>query len=375
MNPWQPTAVIESLPDDRRIWFISDLHLGDGTPSDAFFGKDKHLMALIRRVEQEEAILVIVGDAMDFHQAWTFARIMRAHEEVLSTMSRIAREGRLYYVLGNHDFDLNLFRQILNFRVCHELQIGNRILVRHGHQFDPYISDNLEGSNMATKVHHLLERILKTWVRLPLGEFYTIGNRLTFWSACQLGRMLTLYSRIMKTLHLPDLSQPHLEHLEYWSRSNMGDPMCMLDPIEKMLADEHWETIICGHAHLPCQIRFKDKTYINTGSWSFGSTHYAVWDGKTFRVRDWITGREFHDEMYQNVLDGSINERTFLTWWNENYMGWLRFRCGEERTGRLRGWEAYIRDQQFLAQLPGAQLQPLADSNTAPPDERDAEPT
>ena len=39
----------------------------------------------------------------------------------------------------------------------------------------------LEGSHVATKVHHLLERYLNTWLRIPLGEFYTFGNRAMFW--------------------------------------------------------------------------------------------------------------------------------------------------------------------------------------------------
>ena len=33
----QRPPVIEKIPADRRIWFISDLHLGDATPSDVFF--------------------------------------------------------------------------------------------------------------------------------------------------------------------------------------------------------------------------------------------------------------------------------------------------------------------------------------------------
>jgi hypothetical protein len=91
---------------------------------------------------------------------------------------------------------------------------------------------------------------------------------------------------------------------------------------------------------------------VNTGSWSFASSHYVVWSGTHFECRDWITGREFADELYGPVLDGTIDEKDFWQWWRENYMGFLRFREGEERRGRLRGWESYIRDVQFLAQLP-----------------------
>ena len=74
-EPEEIKEVTETVPHDQPIWLVSDLHLGDGTPSDAFFGKDRHLMALVRRVEREGAILVINGDALDVQQAWTLTRI------------------------------------------------------------------------------------------------------------------------------------------------------------------------------------------------------------------------------------------------------------------------------------------------------------
>ena len=46
MSGWNRPTTTERIAADGRIWFVSDLHLGDGTPSDAFFGKDKLLMAL-----------------------------------------------------------------------------------------------------------------------------------------------------------------------------------------------------------------------------------------------------------------------------------------------------------------------------------------
>src|SRR5690606_31228144 len=132
VSGWNRPYKIEHIPDDGPVWFISDLHLGDGTPSDAFFGKDRYLMALVDTVEEQDATLVIGGDAVDFNQAWSFTRILRAHQELLTSFARIARRGKLFYVVGNHDYDLSLYRDILNFRVCDELEIGDQILVQHG---------------------------------------------------------------------------------------------------------------------------------------------------------------------------------------------------------------------------------------------------
>ncbi len=351
MSGFQRPIAIERIAADQKIWFISDLHMGDGTPCDVFFGKDRHLLALVETVEREGAILVVVGDAMDFHQAWTFTRILRAHQELLGAMSRLGRQGRLLYVIGNHDYDIALYRQVLNFRVCEELHIGNQILVQHGYQYDPFIGTALDGTHVATKVHHLIERYLNTWLRIPLGEFYTVGNRVLFWLVHKIALGLGGYGRAMKAIGFPR-SHDHIERqLNYWARSNMGDPMCIYRPIQQRLRDDTWTYILCGHSHLPGIVPEGDRAYVNTGSWSFASSHYVVWDNQQFVVRDWITGRVFKDEFYEPLLDGTIDEKDFWQWWRENYMGYFRFREGEERRGRLRGWESYVRDHQYLAQL------------------------
>src|SRR6185503_843248 len=69
-------------PPDQPLYIISDLHLGDGTRSDAFMGKDKELLSFLEKVRSEGAHLVVGGDAIDFPQAWSFTRILRAHSAV-----------------------------------------------------------------------------------------------------------------------------------------------------------------------------------------------------------------------------------------------------------------------------------------------------
>ncbi len=331
-------------------------------------------MALIRRVAREGGILVVAGDALDVQQAWTITRILRAHQDLLGTMSDLARQGRLVYIVGNHDDDLSLYRDLLHFRVCDSLHVGDVALVTHGHELDPFIGTHLEGSNWATRSHHLAERYLDTWLRLPLGEFYTLPNRLMFWLTHKAGLAARLAQHAGRRFGRDDLGRAFLEHLDYWARSNMGDPMGMLTPALARLSEGPWRFTVCGHSHLPGVVHhpdLPDRAYVNLGSWTFGSSQYATWDGERFEVRDWRTGRRYGDELYRPALTGVLDEKDFWQWWRENYMGWLRFREGEERRGTLRGWEAYVRDHQLLAQLPDEELPalpppPLAD----PPDLR-----
>jgi hypothetical protein len=98
---------------------------------------------------------------------------------------------------------------------------------------------------------------------------------------------------------------------------------------------------------------------VNTGSWTFASSHYAVWDGTVFTCRDWINGTEFGQDLYEPVISGIVYQKDYWQWWRENYMGFLRFREGEERRTRHRGWESYVRDTQHLSQLQPLTLEPL----------------
>lgn len=378
------TPVVIKIPADRRIWFVSDLHLGDATPSDVFFGKDRQLIALVDRVDREGSVLVVVGDAIDFHQAWSLTRVLRAHQELFSALSRLARDGRLYYVIGNHDYEINLFHEILQFRVCDELHIGDRILVVHGWQFDPYLRDAIHhGHGWSTTIHHAVERYLGTWLRIPLGEFYTRGNRFLFWLAHKIALVANFYAAAMARLGLTRSAENLNRYLTYWARSNMGDPMGIFQPIWEVLESDRFDAVVCGHSHLPGVVQRKGKTYVNTGSWTFASSHYVVWDERSGWIcRDWLTGARFGQELYEMLLDGVVYEKDFWQWWREQYMGLFRFREGEERKGRLRGWESYVRDYQHLSQLLPLHIDPLqveslradslevrlVDENTAPDD-------
>ncbi len=156
-----------------------------------------------------------------------------------------------------------------------------------------------------------------------------------------------------------------MRYADYWAQGNMGDSMGIFRPAIEHIHKGSWKYIVCGHSHVPGIVRIDDGVYVNTGSWTFASSHYCVWDGNDFTARDWLSGREFHQEFYEHMLDGSLYEIGFNQWWNSNYMGMLRYREGEERLGRLRGWESYIRDHQHLSYL--VSRMPADPDTSAPP--------
>lgn len=330
----KPLNVTRRIDPDQRIYFISDLHLGDGSPSDAFLGKDRELIEFLDAVRDERAHLVIAGDAIDFHQAWSMSRVLKAHARLIGELARLAESHGVTYIWGNHDYDISLFKDLLRFEVCSRLELGDKVLVQHGYEYDPFIGPNLDQTHTATQVHHMIERLTGSWIRLPLENFYTPANRIAFWVSHKAAVIGGAWYGLLGRLGFEDAGKGFDLTSHYWTQNQLGDPGCLTRHVKAAMAASDFPFLVCGHSHVPGIVELHPgKTYVNTGSWTFNSSQYAVWDGSGFSVHDWMSGRTFDDRAYRRVLDGHTQDHAFMEWWRENYMGWFRFRVGE--AGRL----------------------------------------
>ncbi len=328
-----------ALAPDRPLYIISDLHLGDGTRSDAFMGKDRQLLAFLQKVRSEGAHLVINGDALDFHQAWSFTRILRAHSDLLGELSRMADTTGVTYIWGNHDYDIQLFKDILRFRVLSSLDLGTTVRIVHGYEFDPFIGPHLEQSHVATRIHHFIERITGAWIRLPLENFYSPANRFTFWLIFNLMRLGQLRYRALRRLGFARAGAWEEMQARYWTQNQLGDPQCIWNAVRDWVTTSPYTWTVTGHSHMPGLVEITPgRFYVNTGSWTFQSSQYAYWDGTRFAVRDWLSGREFDDRAYRSLVDRRFQHLGVDDWWRENYLGWFRFRGAEERRLRPHEW-------------------------------------
>ena len=144
-----------------KVYFVSDLHLGDGSHADVFLKKDEHFLAFLDEVEREAQALVIVGDALDFEQAWYFSLIVRAHREVIARLTALTDKLRVIYVYGNHDPDIVLFRDILKWQLCDKVVVDGHILAVHGYEFYSYVGQKCEESSFWARAVMLYERALR----------------------------------------------------------------------------------------------------------------------------------------------------------------------------------------------------------------------
>lgn len=199
------TAALAALPsggraqphDRNRIVLISDVHIGDGSPT-VWYQPHLHepyLLALLDHVQaqaHEIGELVILGDFVDF---WTyppgrrppgFAQIAAANPKVFGPDGRLPRlldalDGRITYVPGNHDgeitqVDLDMIRspngrsiRLHRDPVYVPATSGPRLAFAHGHHWTmfnaPYPGTRFGslpvGHFVTRSFSHYLETILK----------------------------------------------------------------------------------------------------------------------------------------------------------------------------------------------------------------------
>jgi UDP-2,3-diacylglucosamine pyrophosphatase LpxH len=346
--PWArrpaPTRTVK-LPQDKPLYVLSDVHLGDGTRSDAFVGKDRELLELLQQVRDEGAHLIIAGDIIDFSQALTFTRVLRAHGEVIRALSTMAGEAGVTYIWGNHDYDMALYRDLLAWDVCSAVELGDDILLVHGHQLDPYIANNMRESGVATTIHHQVERVLGTWIRVPLEDFYTWPGRMAFWFAWHWTQVVRVVYGALASVGFPRKGEEYEDYLRYWIQAQTGNPMDLWPQVQRHVQRGPHRILVSGHSHLPGRVEVvPGRTYINSGSWTFRSTNYVRWDCERFEVLDWATGAVIGDEHYQTLMQGRVQGVTFDQWWRHEYRGWLRFRCGERVRRGLDSEPWYLQD-------------------------------
>lgn len=318
------------MTGDRPVTIVSDLHLGDGSQSDAFMGKDRLLMEVIEEVAQERGVLVINGDAIDLLQAHDLTPVLKAHGPLLRAIADCSTRARVIYLTGNHDHDIRVYRDFLRWEVASRLWVDDAS-IQHGHQFDPFIGEDVKAAGAMTRVHHAVERRFGVWLRIPLHDFYTLPNRLTFWLGYRGWQLTAVRNQLLRAIGLREQADRSQRYMDYWVRSEAGDPMTLTFPSLRYGRTSGAKAVVCGHAHMPGNFVEDGVRYVNTGSWTFRQAQVTRLEGGEFTVRDRITGVEYGRQLYAAVLAGELDDLHFERWWRNQYLGWLRFRKGELR--------------------------------------------
>lgn len=314
------------LSRGERIFFVSDLHMADGSGADLFAGKDADFIAFLDHVAEHGDKLVILGDAFDFYVASSFDRVLRAHKRVLRRLKELADAKEVLYVYGNHDEDIVIFEDLLNFTVVERLVLPPDVLVLHGHEYDPYFHDedaNAWARALATG-HGRIEHLLGAPIRAPLASYDNPVNRFCHVIAYRALRVAEGWASLLARMGLRAQAREWRRWIDFWNRTEQGDMQGMYKEVKKRLPQLQYRTLVCGHTHLPGVVDIDGKTYVNTGTWTRDLSTYVVWDGNRFTCRDWRTGVVLTDQLYRPFIDGTAPV-PLQQWWRQHYRGWFRF--------------------------------------------------
>lgn len=152
--------------DSSKFVFMSDVHRGDGSWADDFSKNQNLYFAALTQYYKGNYTYIENGDGDELWKFNELSDIIHVHSDVFWILSEFYKDGRLYFIYGNHDMvkkknkyvRVNMY-QYYNHRdkkyislfediVVHEGLVmihkdtGDKIFIVHGHQVD-FMSNTL----------------------------------------------------------------------------------------------------------------------------------------------------------------------------------------------------------------------------------------
>jgi UDP-2,3-diacylglucosamine pyrophosphatase LpxH len=245
----------------RAVW-LSDVHLG------ARACRARLLLDFLKRTKCE--VLYLVGDIIDLESMRSSFYWPPSHVDVLRLLLRKSQTGtRIVYIPGNHDDELRAMigMRLGNIeilaRTVHTTQLGKRMLVLHGDEFDTVVKCGGIALGIGLVVGSFAYRRLLT------------ANRLVHWLRERFG-------------------------LPYWSlaqhlKARFGKAQGYIAKFQqaslRAAAEAGLDGVICGHIHRADLLERDGLVYCNDGDWvesctaltetTHGELELVTWRPKT----------------------------------------------------------------------------------------------
>lgn len=241
----------------KKIFFISDAHLGLSSP-EFERAKEDRLLEFLAHVGENGQALFILGDLFD---AWLEYRLVipKGFHRLLTALEDLTRAGiAVHYLAGNHDYWMrDYFRSSLGVKTYPEpfsVTIeGTKFFLHHG-----------DGLATRDRGYKILKKILRNPVAVWVYSWVhpDIGLRLARASSRQ--------------------SRDHTAHKNYGESDGM-----------KSFANERfaegYQIVIMGHRHEPILSKSDHGTYVNLGDW-ISHYSYAEFSSGRIDLKQWSSG-------------------------------------------------------------------------------------
>ena len=246
-----------NLTPGKKIYFISDFHLGVPNDTDSRKREDK-IVAWLNSISNDVQILYLMGDVFDYWFEYKEV-VPRGYVRLLGKLAELSDAGvEMHYFTGNHDmwvFDYlpkEIGLQIHRAPIQREYN-GKKFFLGHGDGLGP-------GDYGYKFIKKVFANKLAQWLFARIHPNTGIGLMKFF------SRRSRIATGTSDDVYLGD----NKEWLMIYSR--------------EVLQKEHYDYFIFGHRHMPLDKALSDNSrYINLGEWINHFT-YAVYDGQELQL-------------------------------------------------------------------------------------------
>jgi UDP-2,3-diacylglucosamine hydrolase len=245
------------LEDSKKIFFLSDLHLGMH-PEDESLEREKKVVQWLDSIYRDASEIYLLGDTFDYW--YEYKRVVpRGFTRFLGKIAEITDSGvKVYMFTGNHDvwiFDYlpkEIGVEIFRKPIAREYS-GKKFYIAHGDGLGP-------GQRGFKLLKWLFTNKIAQWLYARLHPNATIA----------FAKRWSKKSRYAKGVSV-DFLGVEKEYLILHAR----------DVLEK----EHFDYFIFGHRHLPLEYDLNETSKLfYLGDW-IENFSYAVFDGVSFEFR------------------------------------------------------------------------------------------
>jgi UDP-2,3-diacylglucosamine hydrolase len=245
------------MQNDKKIYFISDVHLGL-YPPERSAEREKILVNWLDSIKDETSQLYLMGDIFDFWHEWKRV-IPRGFTRFLGKIAEMADMGiEIHMFTGNHDIwiydylpseiGLKLYRK----PIVRELN-GLKFFLAHGDGLGP--GDYSYKFLKKVFTNKMLQWLFKR-LHPNLAMAFGLG-----WSK---------NSRYAKGIIAE----------EYRGDDKEWQTLFAKDQLKK----DHYDFFVFGHRHIPSDVTIEKSRVINLGDWINNFT-YGVLEGDSFTLK------------------------------------------------------------------------------------------
>ena len=251
------------VASDKKIYFLSDFHLGAPNAADSLI-REKKIIRFLDEIQADAAQLFIVGDLFDFWYEYKKV-VPRGYVRILGKLAEITDAGiTVHFFVGNHDMWMkDYFQTELNISVYFEPADfefnGKQFLIGHG-----------DGLGPGDKGYKFIKKIFRN-------------------KACQwlfgilppaIGMGIAFYFSRKSRAQTGQTDEIFLGEEKEW----------LITYCKEVLQKKYYDYLVFGHRHLPIDFSIKDPVnqrdsrYINLGDW-IKYFSYAVFDGQNIELK------------------------------------------------------------------------------------------